>query len=145
MSDDEGKRREGKAIAERHAVDVGGVNDFGFEVAQGLSEVGDRDKARVPFSDQDGDDLARADVQDMDAVGGYRVEDRIDQSGAEFRHIPFGQCARVQEEGVRQAYSSRISIMPRLNSLLLGSKPSRIIRSRNFFAPIGLAGTRMPS
>src|SRR5262249_53755454 len=81
--------------------------------------------------------LASADVQDMNSVGGNCVENGIDLGEPYFGNVPLGQRARMVER-VRHAYSSRISIMPRLNSLLSGLKPLLSNISCRSFAPIGL-------
>src|SRR6516225_7879955 len=143
MSDNEGKRRRRETIADRNLGDVGGSDDFGVKVRHGLAEVGDRDDSSVPLSHQNRNDLTGAAVQQVDSVGGHGVEDTIDLCGTFFGDVPFRQRAGVQIEGIRHAYSSRMAMMPWLNSLPSGSMPSWIIRARSFLAPIGLP--RMPS
>src|SRR5262249_336008 len=106
-------------------------------------ELRDRDHSRVSFSHEDRQHLAGTDVEDIDPVGGYCVEDRIDLGRPSFRDIPLGQRARVHVERIGHAYSSRMPMMPWLHSLLSGLKPLLSNLSRSFLALMGLP--RMPS
>src|SRR5205085_7475238 len=139
------KRRQHEAVADRLLLDIGVAENFSFEIDQRLSEIGRRDRSCVSLPNEDRHDLTGANIEQADSVGGYRVKNRMDLSRPIFGEVALRQRACVEAEGIRHSYSSRISIMPRLNSVPSGSRPSRIAISRSFLAPIGLAGRRMPS
>src|SRR5437773_1901113 len=124
MSDNERKRRKRETIANRHSLEVSRLNDFRFEINHGLSEVGIRYHACVSLPNQNRDDFTGTDIKDVDSVPGNRVEDGVDFGRSQLRNITLRQRTRIQVEGIRQTYSSRISIIPRLNSVLSGSMPS---------------------
>src|ERR1700722_6118342 len=138
MGNDERKRGGSEAIADRQFVDVGGLDDFGLEIDQSLSEVGTRDCSRIPLANQNRHDLACADVEKVDPIAGYLVEDLIDQQRSRFGNEPLRQRAGVQVKGIHPGYSSRMARMPRLNSLSSGLPPCWSASSRNCLAPIGL-------
>src|SRR2546428_12141582 len=143
MSNYERKRGSDEPAGDGHSGYVRCVDNFVFEVSQRFSEIDLRNHSCVALADQDGDYFSRTDIQDVNSLRGYRIEDRIDPRRSRLRDVPLRQRAGVQVEGIRHFYSSRISIIPRLNWLSLGSSPSLIASSCSFLAPIGLP--RIPS
>src|SRR5260370_12164611 len=138
MSDYKRKRGRDEPTGNGSSCDPCCTNYFGVEVRHGLPKIRNRKGCRVPFSDKDRHNFTGADIQETNPVGRHMIEDGIDLGRPFFRYIPFSQSTRVQVEGIRHAYSSRMAMMPWLNSLDSGLNPFLSNRSRSFLAPIGL-------
>src|SRR6266852_244215 len=126
-----------ETIADRQFVDVGGSDDFVLEVNQRLPKIRIGNDSRVALANQDRHDLPRAHIQNVEPLPGNFVENLIDHRRALFRNESLRQGAGVEVEGVHSAYSSRMAMMPWLNSFVLGLIPVWSSISRSFFAPTG--------
>src|SRR5207245_9068384 len=113
------------------------ANNLGVEINHRLVKISCRDDACVPFTNHHRDHLSQTDAKEAESFARNLFENRVDPFRPRFSDVALGQRAGVQQESVGHAYSSRISMMPRLNSFLAGSMPSLSAISCSFPAPIG--------
>src|SRR5437870_2756385 len=137
MCDDQRKGRQRETIGDRYFLDVGGTDDFRVEFEHGIIKIPRRNRSGIPLANKDRNDLAGTNIEHVKSLTSGVIKDRVILCRPLFGDVPLCQGARVQVERARHSYSSRISMMPRLNSFPSGSMPDWIIRSRSSLAPIG--------
>src|SRR5262245_404048 len=115
MSDHKRKRSNDESTGHGSFGDTHSVNDFGVEARYGLVELCSRHSCCVPPSDKNRQNLAGANIQEVNSASGHSIKDCVDLGRTFFRQIPLGQCAGIHVKGIRQVYSSRMSMMPLLN------------------------------